>query len=233
MEKEKKSKCVLITGIGRGIGKALTLRFLSAGYRVMGTTTDGLSDITHPDLTVYKLLLEQPADIDSLATHIKENGTRFDILVNNAGAIFDEDETAVKIDKLRQTLEVNLVGTINLTENLIPFMDTGSHIVNISSTAGSLGEMDDIAHSHSPYHYPAYKISKCALNMYTRTLAARLDHEGRDIVVSSMHPGWVKTNMGGDNATLTPDEAANSIFEMSVKRPETGQFWFGDKKLPW
>jgi NAD(P)-dependent dehydrogenase (short-subunit alcohol dehydrogenase family) len=233
MQKVEKPQFVLITGIGRGIGKALTLKFLDEGYMVIGTTTDGKSDISSPQLTVQKLLLEQSADIDALTEYLRRNSLTLSILVNNAGALFDEDLTVVDVAKLRRTLDVNLIGTIDLTEHVLPFMGTRSHIVNISSTAGSLGEMDEISNSHFPYHYPAYKISKCALNMYTRTLSARLQHEARDIVVSSVHPGWVKTDMGGDEATLTPVEAAMMIFKTAVSRPATGQFWFGDKKLPW
>jgi NAD(P)-dependent dehydrogenase (short-subunit alcohol dehydrogenase family) len=103
----------------------------------------------------------------------------------------------------------------------------------MSSAAGSLIEMDDIESSHFPYHYPAYKISKCALNMYMRTLAARLKHEGTNIIVSSVHPGWVKTDMGGDEAPTTPEEAAENIYKLAVSRPETGQFWYNGKKYPW
>jgi NAD(P)-dependent dehydrogenase (short-subunit alcohol dehydrogenase family) len=142
------------------------------------------------------------------------------------------------VDKLRKTLEVNLIGTIDFTEHIIPSMDKSAHIVNISSSAGSLNDtdMEDAKTSHFPFHYPAYKISKCALNMYTRTLAMRMQHERNSedfITVSSVHPGWVKTAMGGDDANLTPEEAAGNIYTLAISKPETGQFWFNGKKHPW
>ena len=67
--------------------------------------------------------------------------------------------------------------------------------------------------------------------MYTCTLALRL--KDSDITVSSVHPGWVKTDIGGQEADITPDQAAEGIFDVAVSRPETGKFWFGKEKLPW
>jgi NAD(P)-dependent dehydrogenase (short-subunit alcohol dehydrogenase family) len=75
-----------------------------------------------------------------------------------------------------------------------------------------------------------YKISKAALNMVTRCLAIRLDGQ---ITVSSVHPGWVKTDMGGDDADIEPEEAAEDIFTLANSQVETGQFWFKGEKFPW
>jgi NAD(P)-dependent dehydrogenase (short-subunit alcohol dehydrogenase family) len=71
------------------------------------------------------------------------------------------------------------------------------------------------------------------LNMYTRTLAARLRTEGSKITVSSIHPGWVKTDMGGDEAPLEPVEAASDIYKLLISSPETGQFWYKGQHHPW
>ena len=245
-------KTVLITGIGRGIGQALAKKFLAENYKVIGTATTGKVDFSNPNLTVYQLDLSSPESIDRCCADIarvnEKNGMTIDILINNAGAMFDNDEIQVIVDKLLKTLEVNLIGTIDFTEHIIPEMSPSGHIVSISSSAGSLTDTDmaDAKTSHFPFHYPAYKISKCALNMYTRTLAMRMQHERNTtgpagapgisadfITVSSIHPGWVKTAMGGDDATETPEEAAESIYKLAISRPETGQFWFNGKKYPW
>lgn len=96
----------------------------------------------------------------------------------------------------------------------------------MSSSAGSLArskEPDDD-------EYPAYRISKTALNMYTRTLAVRLNGM---VTVSSVHPGWVKTDMGGSDADREPEEAAEDIFKLANSHVETGQFWFKGEKFPW
>lgn len=218
---------VVITGIGRGIGKALAEKFIAEGYAVIGTTRSGTADVAGAQ--VYKLDLADPKSIEDAARTIRAAAPSFDILINNAGVLLDEDWTSLKPDLLRGTLEVNVIGTAAFTEALKDAVALGGHIVNISSTAGSLALADGSA-SHFPHHYPAYKISKTALNMYTRTLAVELKGKA---IVSSVHPGWVQTDMGGEEADITPAEAAEGIFAIATSHPETGQFWFKGEKLPW
>lgn len=226
-------KTALITGIGRGIGKALVEKFLAEGYEVLGTTQTGDTSYSPHNLTIFKLDLTSSESIKDLAEKISASGKKIDILINNAGVLVDDEETAVIIQKLRDTIEVNLIGLIALTEKTIPFMNENGHIINISSQAGSLSDVENFTHSHAPLRYPSYKISKAALNMYTRTLATRLKHENQGIIVSSVHPGWVKTEMGGDGAPMMPEEAAEYIFKLAISRPETGQFWYKGEKYPW
>lgn len=221
---------ILITGTNKGIGKSLAEKFLKEGHFVIGTYHAGKSGIKNGRFLEFKLDLASEKITDACVRKISATGRKIDILINNAGIMPDENETAVKTDKLRATLEVNLIGTINFTEKIIPLIRKGGHIVNISSTAGSLEFAAD-ARSHYPYHYPAYKISKTALNMYTRTLANRLKKKG--ITVSSVHPGWVRTDMGGKKAPMSTKEAAEGIYKTAVSNPETGQFWFKSRKLPW
>jgi NAD(P)-dependent dehydrogenase (short-subunit alcohol dehydrogenase family) len=219
---------VLITGASRGIGRALAQKYLREGWFVLGTSLDGALAEESPNLKAFRLDLSSPAGISQCVAEIKQFGRRIDILHNNAGVLLDEDETKVVIEKLRQTLEVNLIGTIDFTEQILPLINEGGHIVNTSSSAGSLNEAGFEGHFFG--YYPAYKISKAALNMYTRTLANRL---GEKITVSSIHPGWVKTDMGGPEADLTPEEAAESIYHFATTNKDTGQFWFNGKRFPW
>ncbi len=222
-------KIILITGISRGIGRALADRFLANGDFVIGTSVDGTVDFSNPKLKVSQLDLGNSESIQNCAKQISEFGKRIDIHINNAGVLLDEEETQVIVEKLRGTLEVNLIGTIDFTEQMIPDINSGGHIITISSSAGSLER--SLNADHEPHHYPAYKISKTALNMYTRTLAYRLKE--KDITVSSVHPGWVKTNMGGNDAEMEPSEAAEHIFKLANSKVETGQFWFKGEKFPW
>lgn len=223
-------KTVLITGIGKGIGKALAKKFLEEGHFVIGTVYSGTAP-AHKNLLVYELDLSKLENIASCVESISKSRKRIDILINNAGILADEEETKVVPEKLRKTLEVNLIGTVDFTEKIIPFVNKGGHIVNVSSTAGSLELAGKAGSSHFPHHYPSYKISKAALNMYTRTLALRL--KDSNIIVSSVHPGWTKTDMGGGEADLTPEEAAEEIYKLAISKPETGQFWFKGEKMPW
>ena len=223
-------KTVLITGIGKGIGRALTEKFLHEGHVVIGTYLSDTTLPTRDNVSVYQLDLSSAESIARCVRDISVSGKKIDILINNAGVLLDEEETSVVAEKLRKTLEVNLIGTIDFTEHMIPRMNAGGHIVNISSTAGSL-EKAGRADSHYPNHYPAYKISKTALNMYTRALALRLKE--KDITVSSVHPGWVRTDMGGPEADMSSEEAAEGIYKIAISKLETGQFLFKNKHVPW
>ncbi|OGM95879.1 MAG: hypothetical protein A2816_00100 [Candidatus Yanofskybacteria bacterium RIFCSPHIGHO2_01_FULL_39_44] len=220
---------VLITGAGKGIGEALADKFLSEGWFVLGAY-HGAEPAPRKNLLYFPLDLSSPKSIAECTQAIKETGKTISVVINNAGVLLDEEETKVVIEKLRQTLEVNLIGTIAFTERLISLISSGGHIINISSTAGSLGlAINSI--SHFPNHYPAYKISKTALNMYTRTLATRL--KDQNVTVSSVHPGWVRTEMGGPEADISSEEAAKYIYEFATTSPETGEFWFKGEKLQW
>lgn len=217
-------KTVLITGVSRGIGKALAERFLQNGDFVIGTSTKGTSDWTHENLTVLKLDLSKSESIEECAERIAALGKKIDVLINNAGIWSGaEDDPVLRMKDLRKTLEVNLFGTADFTDRILPLVNDGGHIINISSRAGSLSYVHDA-------EYPDYKISKAALNMFTRMLAIRFKDK---ITVSSVHPGWVKTDMGGSDADREPEEAAEDIFKLANTHVETGQFWFQGEKFPW
>ena len=224
-------RTVLITGVGKGIGKALAEKFLLEKYFVIGTVLSSAVSFLSKNTAIYKLDLSSGDSIAECSRAISESGKRIDILINNAGVLLDEDETKIVVEKLRKTLEVNLIGATDFTERVISLINKNGHIINISSTAGSVEMANQPSLSHFPYHYPSYKISKAALNMYTRTLSVRLQEAG--ITVSSVHPGWVKTDIGGPDADLSPEESADGIYQIAIARPETGQFWFKEKRLPW
>ncbi len=220
-------RTIVITGVGQGIGLALAKKFLTAGDSVIGTLREGNLPLDNPRLTIFQLDLARSASIARAAEQILGLKRPIDVLINNAGVLLDEDETTTVVEKLRQTLEINLIGTIDWTERLLSGFAPAAHVINISSTAGSLGLVGEA--THYPDHYPAYKISKAALNMYTRTLARRL----KTATVSAVHPGWVRTAMGGDDADLSPEQAAENIFNFANSRPATGGFWFNGQPLAW
>ena len=217
-------KTVFITGISRGIGKATALKFLTEGYFVMGTSINGEVDFSNDNLNIFTLDLNSEGSISECAKAVTNFDKKIDIFINNAGVLLDEGEPEVAIEKLRKTLEVNLIGAINLTQKLLPLINKGGHIVNISSSAGSIS---DVQHPD----YPAYKISKAALNMFTSWLAFKLKDK---YTVSSVHPGRVRTDMADGEGDMDPPEAAEYIFETATKENlESGQFWFKGEKYPW
>ena len=216
---------VFITGVSRGIGRAVTEKFLSEGYFVIGTSTSGKTEFKHKNLEVIKLNLASLKSIEECVNNFVKLNKKIDILINNAGIWSGrENDPTLHIQDLRNVLEVNLFGTISLTERLINHINKAGKIINISSSAGSLANI---------YHcnYPDYSISKAALNMYTRTLSFRL--QPKKITVNSIHPGWVETDMGGKGADFKPKEAAKNIYDRIVSLTETGQFWFKQDKFPW
>lgn len=220
-------KTIVITGISRGIGKALANIFLKEGFKVIGTSTSGKTDIKNSNLKVIKLDLFNPASIKVATGKIIAISSTISILMNNAGIALDEMNEEIDIAILRKTLEVNLIGLIDFTEQLLPHIPKGGQIINTSSILGSLTAdiYDDVLDS------PSYRISKTAVNMYTKTLASRLKNKG--ITVSSIHPGWVKTDMGGKDAPREPEEAANQIFRLATTLHDTGLFWYDNKKFAW
>lgn len=221
-------KTVIITGTTRGIGRALANKFLKEGFKVIGTATSGKSDIKNPNFEIIRLDLTNSDSISKAANLIKEKADKIDILINNSGInLEDWDVVDMDIGILRKTLEVNLFGLIEFTEKLLPQISLDGQIVNTSSRMGSLSE----DFTDNPADCPSYRISKTALNMYTKTLAARLKKLGT--TVSSVHPGWVKTDMGGEDAPRDPAEAAEEIFKLATTPHKTGMFWYDNKEFPW
>ncbi|MBL4644495.1 MAG: SDR family NAD(P)-dependent oxidoreductase [Candidatus Pacebacteria bacterium] len=218
-------KTVFITGTSRGIGKALAQKFLKEGWRAFATSLTGELDYTHKDLIVLNLDITDHEAIKRVSNKMVEEKIKIDVLINNAGVLLDKDDESVEIERLRDTLEVNLFGTIAITQSLLPFINSGGKIINISSSAGQLTR--DVTSTR----YPGYKISKTALNMFTVTLAKRLESD--NITVASVHPGWTKTDMGGSGAEFTPEEAAGYIYDFSQKDVESGKFWFRGERMDW
>ena len=217
---------VVITGASRGIGHATANRFLKEGWFVIGTSTTGKIDIKSPNFASFAVDYSNSDAVGKVAKEIRTKYPKINVVVNNAGMCIDAIGENIDLDVLRKTLDVNLFGTINFTETLLPAIPKDGHIINISSMAGSLS--DDLAQG---WIAPAYKISKTAINMYTRVLATLLQEKG--ITVSSLDPGWVKTDMGGDEADKSPDEAADDIFKIATSKVETGLFWLEGERRDW
>jgi len=203
----------LITGANRGLGLEtakqlfekvpgieviLASRALSnveaavAGFKAKGYAASAVQlDVT------------DAASIKAAAAAVeKAHGGVLDILVNNAGILNHATPLTVTSEELRSVFEVNVVGVVAVTQAFLPLLrksDAG-RIVNLSSILGSLGEHADPQSPIYAWRPAAYDVSKAALNMFTIELAQEL--KDTPIKVNSAHPGWVKTDMGGENAPL-------------------------------
>lgn len=219
-------KTVLITGASRGIGKALAQKFLSEGYFVIGTQQKITPSIFDENLIYFKLDLGNSKSIKSCAEKILKLKKPIDILINSAAVIIVEknnDKREINIDTLKKVLEINLIGTIDFTMQILPIINKGGHIVNISSRQGSFDYVFEIKN-------PSYQISKAGLNMFTRLLSFQLKDK---ITVSSVHPGAVLSGLAASDANMLPEEAAIYIYQTAISKPKTGQFWFKNEPFPW
>lgn len=216
-------KKVIITGASRGIGLATVNKFLNEGWFVIGASTKEVKIINNINYHHYILDLNNPESVKSCTNLIVNDHPKINSLINCAGTSFEPDpEDMFNTKALRKNLEVNLIGTINFTENLLPTIEPLGQIIIISSMMSSLVEFDK-------GDYPAYRVSKTALNMYSKVLASRL----KEITVSVFDPGWVKTDMGGPDATRDPSIPAQELFDLATKSHETGKFWFEGKVRSW
>lgn len=225
-------KTTIITGASRGIGLATAKKFLDEGWRVIGTHNKTSIPIKSPNLISLELDLSLSESIIETTEKIKSLDIAIDVLINNAGVALDVHDAYADPDKIRQTFEVNLFGLIDLTEKLLPVINEGGHIVNIDSRYGSFSMPIDDETSIG------YRMSKAAVNMYTRSLAFRL--ASRKIIVSSLHPGWVRTDMGfagvtddGKEPDREPQTVADEIYDVTQNVTESGQFWHRGEKCEW
>ncbi|MCB2209006.1 MAG: SDR family NAD(P)-dependent oxidoreductase [Bacteroidetes bacterium] len=215
----------IITGGSRGIGLA-TVELLSQDQNtnIISTSTSGKHNSRQSRIKCVQLDLSSTESISSFVKSIQS--TEIDFLINNAAVLIEDwNKADIDIEQLRNTFEVNLFGTIELTEKLLPLIDSKAHIINITSDWGSFSE------KNFNKYQPHYKMSKAALNMYTRLLAKRLAKN--KIIVSSLDPGWTKTDMGGIDGSRNPLEVAKDIKLLLNSNVKSGLFWHQGKVRDW
>jgi NAD(P)-dependent dehydrogenase (short-subunit alcohol dehydrogenase family) len=223
------NKIVLITGANSGIGNALAEKLIAENYFVIGTSRNGkIENISSENLFVVELDLTNQNSIENANSIIRNKFKGIDILVNNAGIAPDLDKIKPDLESLKLTFETNVFGLVNFTETMLDFVNESGKILNISSVMATLNEISKIDST-------AYRMSKSALNMYTKTLSARL--KDKNINVNSIHPGWVKTKLSTEGAPLTTEFSANGIFKLieTETEMETGTFWNAElqEKMLW
>ncbi len=224
------STTVLITGAHRGIGLEYARQFAAKGYQVIGTARDpaDAKELSEVADRVEQLDVTDPASVAGLAKRL--DGNAIDILVNNAG-VFDRGDVSLdKVDfqMMERTLAVNTLGPLRVVQALLPNLRKGRQktIVSMSSQLGSI--------ENSNGRWYAYRSSKAALNQLNKTLSAELAAEGFVCVV--LHPGWVRTDMGGAGATYSPEESVSGLVAVIEKLgpADTGRFYdFKGNPIPW
>ena len=136
-------KHVIITGTSRGIGFELAQLFANKGHKVLAISrnTKPLSTIKNKNITILSADVANKEDLNSVTDFIKNNWKKVDILINNAGKLINKPFTALTTEDFLEVYKVNVFGVAELTKNMIPFLQKGSHVVTISSMGGIQGSM--------------------------------------------------------------------------------------------
>ncbi|HBM08426.1 MAG: short-chain dehydrogenase [Pseudomonas sp.] len=224
-------KTVLVIGASRGLGLGLAKQFSSEGWQVIATVrnsqqADALNQI--PRVSVETLDMNDAASVDALAKRLE--GTQLDVLFANAGVAGPQDKPATQATEAEvgQLFFTNAVAPLRLAEQLRPAVNPERGvIVFMSSILGSVETGPGMGMS-------LYGASKAALNHMTRTFVSELGETG--LTVLSMHPGWVKTDMGGDQAPLDVQTSADGMVEQVTLALGRGGHHYLDYKgdqLPW
>lgn len=238
MEKQA-SKVALITGANKGLGLEIARQLGQQGIVVVLGARQGKADAPAAQLRAeglaahaVELDVTSAADIAALPPYFDQTFGRLDILVNNAGVQLD-DGPDVSPDTLRQTYEANVIDPYAITQALLPLLRQApaGRIVNQSSILGSLTAISQ--GQGGSWATPGYTSSKAALNMLTVVLAQ--DLAGTAIKVNAAHPGWVKTDLGGDNAPLEVAEGAKTAVRLALLPADgpTGGYFHDAEHLPW
>jgi NAD(P)-dependent dehydrogenase (short-subunit alcohol dehydrogenase family) len=223
----------IVTGASRGIGAEFVRQLLGAGYEVHAVTRnpEKLRETVSGDKT--QLLKTHAIDLEAkdgptrLLTALE--GRPIDLLVNNAGIYLEADEGFEQIDfeEVRRSFEVNTLIAARVCQTLLPNLKKAhsAKVVQITSLMGSIADND----SGGSY---AYRMSKAALNMFNKCFAK----EFPKLIAIVLHPGWVRTEMGGSQAPVTPEASVRGMLEMIKKAgvQDSGKFYdFEGDELPW
>lgn len=222
----------LVTGANKGIGLESTKQLAELGHTVYlgarniekglkAKETIGNSD----NIIVLELDVTKPQSIHTAFEKVSADFNRLDILINNAGINYDTWQNSLNadLDNVRETLETNLFGAWAMIQAFFPLMQQNSYgrIVNVSSSSGEI--------TNPSSGTPGYSISKVSLNMLTVKFALFITE--KDILINSVCPGWVKTDMGGSMAPRSVSQGAETILWAALlpKGGPSGKF-FRDKK---
>jgi NAD(P)-dependent dehydrogenase (short-subunit alcohol dehydrogenase family) len=245
-------KVALVTGANKGLGLATAERLGNEGARVLVGARDAAkgeaaADVLRSrgiDAEALTLDVSDCESVRAAADEVRRRHGRLDILVNNAGILpeataAEHADGPLDVGMFKDTFGTNVFGAVAVTQAFLPLLRAAgsASVVNVSSTMGSLSDQGD---PESPYYgvvVPAYQASKAALNSMTIGLSKLL--ADTDIKVNSVCPGWVKTDLGGEDnkaaAPTAPDEAAEIVAELALVGADgpTGAFLDAAGPVAW
>ncbi len=240
---QPENRVAVVTGGNRGIGFEICRQLARRGLTVVLTSRDedaGREACRRLEgegsVRYHRLDVVRPEDIRALAGFLEGEFGRCDVLVNNAGIFPDAPHAGVetlpsvletRVETIERAMRTNVYGPLSLCQALVPLMRRRGYgrIVNVSSGMGRLTDMNG--------GFAAYRISKTALNALTRILADELKTE--NILVNSMCPGWVRTDMGGPRAPRSPEEGADTAVWLATLPDDgpRGGFFRDRRSMVW
>lgn len=239
-------KVILITGASRGLGFAYCNKFANAGYQVVGAVRqhenalrlNHQAKLMKQSLRFVKCDVTSDTDVLNLKQTILDHENRLDILINNAGILPDNETQGTfldhsilntEIEKFEIAINTNVLGALRITKAALPLLisstDSDRKIINISSKAGQMATLE--------WGIPAYSMSKVALNALTKLVATEFSEQ--KIICVSFSPGWVKTDMGGPDASKDIEESSQEMLDLVnlIKIEHNGSFLRSGTSLAW
>lgn len=226
----------LVSGANRGIGREVARQLAGRGHYVLVGSRDPAAGEREAEqiaaeggrVSVVELDVSSDESVARALRDVERDPGSLDVLVNNAGIYGDHTAAAeYDLEKAREVLEVNLFGAWRLTQAMIPLLRRSGHgrIVNVSSGGGQLDDMQGGG--------AAYRASKTALNALTRILS--VEEAGHGILVNSLCPGWVRTDMGGESAPRSVEEGADTAVWLATLPDDgpSGGFFRNREPIPW
>lgn len=226
----------IVTGANRGLGRATAEQLLRMGKRVILACREpeqlqGVFD-NRPNATLMQLDITNDLSVVQFSHELHQLNRPVEALINNAGVFLETNWNTGGLTALRdanlalidQTINVNTYGVIRLYQAIHHLLQEKARIVNVSSGMGQLSEMNG--------GYPGYRISKAAVNVLTKLMAEEL--APKQIIVSSVCPGWVKTDMGGPGAERDLEQGIETIVWAACNTDHSsGRFWRDKKEISW
>ena len=211
---------VLVTGAARGLGLEIVREAIKRGHNIAAvvrpesdiSVLNAIAQENPQSLDIHKTDITSIEQVAESVSKMTEKWGALDGLINNAAILIGRYDSIdeLNLEDVRRSFEVNVIGNMNIVQQCLPLLYKGEKpvVINVSSEAGTIVNA-------FPINYP-YAISKTAVNMFTERL--RTHFEDKDILAWAVHPGWMRTAMGGDTAPVDPAVTAWGFWEIMERK---------------
>ena len=222
----------VVTGANRGLGLEFVKQLLASGHRIFaGVRRVQSMPISHENLTVLTLDVSSGNSVQRFVEHIHSVTKQIDVLVNNAGRMDGRWQSLSEVDPevSLEVMNVNTIGPLRVSQALWPLLQ-GSTLTKVANISSLMGSIEDCMSGRSY----AYRTSKTGLNMITKVLA--VEGESDNITATAYHPGWAKTDMGGERAPVAVSDSVQGLIALINEQDseKSGRFFeYTGEELPW